>query len=112
MIKYILVALVFGIAAGYLNNNFGSLIANSWISGHLFNFSLILLLFVMGFMFGADREAMAKLRRSGLKILVIPFSIALGSVVGGLVGGYVLGISIVGSMAISAGFGWYTFTRR
>jgi len=108
MIKYILAALVFGVVAGYLNNNFGSLIANSWVSYYLFNFSLILLLFVMGFMFGADREAMAKLRRAGLKILVIPFSIALGSVVGGLVGGYVLGIGIVGSMAVSAGFGWYT----
>jgi len=108
MIKYILVALVFGGIMGYLNNNFGSLIADSWISNYLFNFSLILLLFVMGFMFGADREAVVKLRRAGLKIFIVPFSITLGSIVGGLVGGYVLGLSLVGSMAVSAGFGWYT----
>jgi len=108
MIKYILVTLALGVIVGYANNSFASLMANSWISDRLFNFSLVLLLFVMGFAFGADREAVANLRRAGLKILVFPFSIALGSILGGLVGGYILGMSVVGSMAVSAGFGWYT----
>jgi uncharacterized membrane protein YbjE (DUF340 family) len=108
MIKYILAALGLGIVAGYLNNNYASLISNVWISGYLLDFSLILLLFVMGFMFGADKEAVLKMRKAGLRILGVPFSIALGSIVGGLVGGYLLGINVVGSMAVTAGFGWYT----
>jgi len=108
LIKYILVALGFGIIAGYLNNNFAKIIDNSWVSSYLFDFSLILLLFVMGFMFAADEKAVANLKKAGLKILVVPFSIALGSIVGGLVGGVLLGINVVGSMAVTAGFGWYT----
>jgi len=108
MIKYILIALGLGIVAGYMNSNYASLISNVWISGYLLDFSLILLLFIMGFMFGADKEAVPKMRKAGLRILGVPFSIALGSIVGGLVGGYLLGINIVGSMAVTAGFGWYT----
>ncbi len=108
MIKYILIALILGAVAGYLNNNFGNLIANNWVSGYLFDFSLILLLFLMGLAFGLNREAMAKLRKAGLKILVVPFSIALGSILGGLIGGLILRINVFASMAISAGYGWYT----
>jgi len=108
MIKYILTALILGAVAGYLNNNFGNLIANYWVSGYLFDFSLILLLFLMGLAFGLNREAVAKLRKAGLKILVVPFSIALGSILGGLIGGLILRINVFASMAISAGYGWYT----
>jgi uncharacterized membrane protein YbjE (DUF340 family) len=108
LIKYILAALGFGVLAGYLNNNYVNVIGNSWVSSYLFDFSLVALLFVMGFMFGADKGAVSKLRKAGFRILGVPFSIALGSVVGGLVGGVLLGISIAGSMAVTAGFGWYT----
>jgi uncharacterized membrane protein YbjE (DUF340 family) len=48
------------------------------------------------------------MRRIGLRILVVPLAIGLGSVLGGLVGGLILGINAVGTMAVSAGFGWYT----
>ncbi len=108
MIKYILAALGLGGVAGYLNNNYVNLINNSWVSAYLFDFSLILLLFTMGFAFGTDKEAVVKLRKAGLRILGVPFSIALGSIAGGLVSGYVLGISVVGAMAVTSGFGWYT----
>jgi uncharacterized membrane protein YbjE (DUF340 family) len=108
MIKYILIALVLGVAAGYLNNNFGNFFANSYVSDYLFNFSLIFLLFVMGFSFGVDKEATLKLKKAGLKILVVPFAVALGSILGGLFSGLILNINVFGSMAVSAGFGWYT----
>jgi uncharacterized membrane protein YbjE (DUF340 family) len=108
MIKYILVALVLGVVAGYLNNNFGNFFANSYVSNYLFNVSLIFLLFIMGFSFGFDKEAILKLKKAGLKILVVPFAVALGSILGGLVGGLILGINVFASMAVSSGFGWYT----
>ena len=108
MMKYILAALGLGVDIGYLNNNYVSVISSSWVSSYVFDFSLVLLLFVMGFVFGADREAVVRLKKAGLRIFVVPFAIALGSIVGGFVGGYLLGISVVGSMAIAAGFGWYT----
>jgi uncharacterized membrane protein YbjE (DUF340 family) len=108
MIKYIVLALVFGVATGYSNNNFGNFFDNSLVSDYLFNVSLILLLFVMGFSFGFDKEAAVKLKKAGLKILVVPFAVGLGSILGGLVGGLILGINVFASMAVSAGFGWYT----
>jgi uncharacterized membrane protein YbjE (DUF340 family) len=110
MIKHILTALAVGVVAGYLNNNLGALLAGNWISNHLFNASLILLLFVMGLSFGLDKEAMIKLRKTGYKILIIPFAVALGSIFGGLVGGLILRLDLFASMAVSAGYGWYTLT--
>lgn len=108
MMKYILIILIIGAVSGYLNNNFGSRVVGGFISDYLLSFSLILLIFVMGLSFGLDKEAIVKLKKAGLRIFIIPFSIALGSILGGLVGGYILSINIFGSMAVSAGFGWYT----
>lgn len=108
MIRYILITLAFGMVAGYLNNNFGNLVAGNFISDYLFNFSLMLLLFVMGLTFGMDKEALAKLRKTGLKILTVPFAVALGSILGGFIGGLILGVNVFASMAVSAGYGWYT----
>jgi uncharacterized membrane protein YbjE (DUF340 family) len=108
MIKYILVALAFGGVVGYVNNNWGSVVAGGFVSDYVFGGSLVLLLFVMGVSFGMDRESMAKMKRSGFRILIFPFTVALGSVLGGLVGALILGINATASMAVCAGYGWYT----
>jgi uncharacterized membrane protein YbjE (DUF340 family) len=108
LIKYILGALACGGVVGYVNNAQGSAEVGGFVSSYLYSSLLILLLFVMGFEFGANREALVKLRKAGLKILVVPLSIALGSITGGLIGGYILGLNMIGTMAVTAGFGWYT----
>jgi uncharacterized membrane protein YbjE (DUF340 family) len=110
LIKYILIALGLGGLAGYLNSVSGNTAAEGFVSDFLFNASLMLLLFVMGLMFGMDKESLAKLKKTGPKVLVVPFVVALGSILGGLVGGLILGINVVVSMAICAGYGWYTLT--
>jgi uncharacterized membrane protein YbjE (DUF340 family) len=107
MIKHIIAVLALGLAAGYLNSNW-RILDSIWISNYIFNYSLFLLLFVMGLAFGMDRDSIAKAKQRGLRILIMPFAIACGSILGGIVGGLVLGISISGSAAVSAGFGWYT----
>jgi len=108
MIKYILPALFAGIVVGYVNNNYGNVFANVWISDYAFIASLILLLFVMGLAFGIDKESITKLRQTGPRILIIPFSTALGSICAGAIGGLILGISPIASATVSAGYGWYT----
>ena len=108
MIKYIVSALLLGIVAGYLNSNWGSIDAGFWVSDYMFNGALIALLFVMGLVFGLDKESISKMRRTGLKILVIPIAVALGSILGGTVSGLVLGLDVVKTMAVTAGYGWYT----
>jgi uncharacterized membrane protein YbjE (DUF340 family) len=108
LIKHILFVLAVGLATGYFASNFVVAFPLSWVTYYLFDVSLLVLLFVMGLAFGVDREAVAKLRSTGLKVLVIPLLVALGSIFGGLVGGLIFGLDLFGSMAVNAGFGWYT----
>jgi uncharacterized membrane protein YbjE (DUF340 family) len=110
MIKFILAALTIGVVAGYINNNLAAFVASSWVTDYLFTASLFVLLFMMGLSFGIDKEAVTKLRSTGPKILVVPVVVALGSILGGLIGGLILRLNIYASMAVTAGYGWYTLT--
>ena len=80
------------------------------ISDQVFNLALIALLFVFGFSFAADKNAVEKMRKTGLKIVVFPLLVALGSLIAGLVAGLLLQISLGGAMAVSSGYGWYTLS--
>lgn len=108
MIKYVLPVLTIGILAGYLNNIFGTPSLNIIFSEYLFNFSLTVLLFLMGMLFAVDEKAVAKMRQAKFKILIFPLAVALGSIIGGLVGGIILRVDVFASMGVCAGYGWYT----
>jgi uncharacterized membrane protein YbjE (DUF340 family) len=108
VIKHILGALVLGAVVGYLNDHWGDVDVGNWVSNYVFNGSLLVLLFVMGLVFGLDRDSITKMRQKGLRILAVPLVIACGSILGGVVGGLILGISLTASAAVTAGYGWYT----
>lgn len=108
MIKHILAALAVGIVTGYLNHTRGIVAIDGAVSYYLFNAALYLLLFVMGLSFGYDKEAMSKLKKAGFKVLVIPVAVAFGSILAGLVSGLIFRINLVSSIAVCAGYGWYT----
>jgi uncharacterized membrane protein YbjE (DUF340 family) len=108
VIKYILAALLLGVVSGYLSSNWGNIGVGVWVSDYVFSGSLLLLLFVMGLAFGMDKDSILKIQHTGLRILVVPFAVACGSVLGGIVGGLVLGVNVVAAAAVSAGYGWYT----
>jgi len=110
MIKYIIPALVLGAAAGYLKINFWNAIPNTLVSDQLFTITLIVMLFVFGFSFGLDKNAIEKMRKTGARIVAFPILVALGSLAGGLVAGLILRINVTGSMAVSSGIGWYTLS--
>jgi len=110
MIKYILAALALGVAAGYVVNNFSSGFPNVLVTDYLLSAALYILLFVMGLTFAIDKEAVAKLKAKGLKILIVPGLVILGSILGGLVAGLIFQLDLFGSMAVTAGYGWYTLT--
>lgn len=110
MIKYILFALALGVAAGYVVNNFSSGFPNVLVTDYLLSAALYILLFVMGLTFAIDKEAVAKLKATGLKILIVPVLVILGSILGGLVAGLIFQLDLFGSMAVTAGYGWYTLT--
>ena len=110
MIKYILAALALGVAAGYVVNNFSSGFPNALVTDYLLSAALYILLFVMGLAFAIDKEAVAKLKATGLKVLIVPVLVILGSILGGLVAGLIFQLDLFGSMAVTAGYGWYTLT--
>jgi uncharacterized membrane protein YbjE (DUF340 family) len=109
-IKYILAALILGGTAGYVNNNLLNVVPNALISEQIFTFVLVAILFVFGFSFALDRNAVNKIRKSGLRIVAFPLLVALGSLIGGLFAGLLLQISFGGAMAVSSGYGWYTLS--
>jgi uncharacterized membrane protein YbjE (DUF340 family) len=108
MIKYVLSALFLGALFGYLNNNVLHAVSNALISDQLFTVVLVVLLFVFGFMFGVDKDSIQKMRKTGVRILIFPILVAAGSIVGGLVAGFILRINLAGATAIGSGMGWYT----
>lgn len=81
----------------------------SWIDP-LTNYSLAVLLFGVGVDIGASREIIADLKLMGWKILAIPFLIAVGSLIGAILLGLVLGFAVSESAAVGAGFGWYSLS--
>jgi uncharacterized membrane protein YbjE (DUF340 family) len=108
VIKYVLTALIVGAIAGYLVSYSGNSVTGGCVVDYLFNGSLLVLLFAMGLSFGLDEAAIRKLRQIGLRILVVPLAVVLGSILGGLVGGLILRLDLSASMAVTAGYGWYT----
>ncbi|MGB9671533.1 MAG: hypothetical protein C0193_01940 [Candidatus Bathyarchaeota archaeon] len=108
MIKYILIALILGTVAGYVSDSMDIVAINTIFSYYIFTISLIVLIFFMGLLFGADKETAANLKKTGIKVLVFPFATALGSILGGLVGGLLLELDLAASMGVCAGYGWYT----
>ena len=68
----------------------------------------MVLLFVMGMAFAMDKDSISKIRLRGLRILIVPFAIAFGTILSGVVSALVLRINLVATTAVSAGFGWYT----
>lgn len=71
---------------------------------------LSLLLFFVGIDIGQNKHIFKDLKKHGALIVVIPFSIVVGSFVGGLVSAKVLGMPMNIGTSISAGYGWYSLS--
>ncbi len=110
MIKYILTALILGCTFGYVNNNLLTVVPNALISEQLFTVALVAILFVFGFSFATDKNSVDKIRKTGFRIVAFPLLVALGSLIGGLLAGLLLQISLGAAMAVSSGYGWYTLS--
>lgn len=78
--------------------------------GLIIDIGLCLLLFFVGMDIGRNKEIIKQIKSNGYKILLIPFGVALGSIVGSILGGFALGLPINESSAIGAGFGWYSLS--
>lgn len=103
---------VLGIAAGYflvpvLFENIESFQSNA---GSLIDVLLCVLLGSVGFDLGLEGSIVQKFKSIGIKILLMPASIIVGTFAAGVIYGLFSPYSMKESVAIFGGMGWYSFS--
>ncbi|MGI6129862.1 MAG: lysine exporter LysO family protein [bacterium] len=100
-------ALILGIGAGY-----GGLVPENVLAkiDVLIIWTLALLLFAVGVGLGRDREGIRALLNLGPQILLLPISVAIGSIAAAGIVGLIFGQTWNEGAAIGAGFGWYSLS--
>ena len=73
-------------------------------------YALAILLLGIGIDIGLNKETLIKAKRLGLTIILIPIAIAIGSIIGAITSGYIVGLIYNQSAAVGAGFGWYSLS--
>lgn len=111
MTVIILVCVVLGLAFGYfvVDRIFSDMEFFNSLAGNLITIGLCVLLFFVGFDMGYEGTVVDHFKKVGLRVLAFPFIIMAGTLVGAFVCGLFLPLTIRESLAIGAGFGWYTF---
>ena len=102
----ILGAFVAGVLCGWL-----SLLPRFLLNEDLALYALYVLLFLVGIGLGSDARAWAIVRAQRLKVLLVPLAVVVGTFVGVSVCALALpGIGLRESLAVGAGFGYYSFS--
>ncbi|MGE5631336.1 MAG: lysine exporter LysO family protein [Caulobacteraceae bacterium] len=78
--------------------------------GITIDLGLCALLFLVGIDIGRNKDIIKQIKESGLRILLVPVMVALGSIIGSIAGGFTLGLPVNESGAIGAGLGWYSLS--
>ena len=63
----------------------------------------------VGLSLGLDGTVISKLKETGIKVLIVPIMLILGTSFAGVVFSMITEFSVKEALAISWGFGWYTY---
>jgi len=80
------------------------------IVDNLTPYALYILMVFVGFDLGHNRHVFKSIKKLGIKILLIPVAIVIGSLIGGYIAGIIFNMATNESLAISAGLGWYSLS--
>ncbi|MBN1620411.1 lysine exporter LysO family protein [candidate division WOR-3 bacterium] len=108
MTKSLVISLFFalGILAGILD-----LLPGFFMDNDFSTYALYFLMFLVGVEIGADKNALNAIKKFNLKILAIPLSVVIGTLAGAAaVSPLLSGISLRESLAVGAGFGYYSLS--
>lgn len=102
-----------GMVCGYfllprLAGGEGAMDAFREICGSLLTAGVCMILGIVGFTMGLTGEITEHLKHVGIKVIVIPLLAVAGSLAGGALYGVLSSLTVRESVAVSAGFGWYT----
>lgn len=70
---------------------------------------LVLLLGTVGLTLGLDGSVFRNIKKAGAGIILFPIAAVLGSVIGGVIYAAISPMTLREGIAISCGFGWYTY---
>ncbi len=102
----IFISVLLGIGVGYFFLPYT--ISSSM--GIIIDIGLMILLFFVGMDIGKQKDVFGKIKKMGLRILLVPIAIIIGSVVGSILAGFLIKMPINEAGAVGAGLGWYTLS--
>ncbi len=103
MTKKILISVTAGIILGlFLPESFGV------VNDYLLDIGLCALLFFVGIDLGRSNDIVSQIKNLGLKALLIPLAIAVGSILAGIGLGLLMGYRWNEGAAVASGFAWYS----
>jgi uncharacterized membrane protein YbjE (DUF340 family) len=84
----------------------------NWISQNDYSmYVLYLLMFLVGFSVTSDSDTNKVFKQINLRIFIVPLVVIIGSLFGGYIASFLLkSINTTDSMAVSAGFGYYSLS--
>lgn len=102
----IILSVALGVGAGYF------LLPEEILqyTDYIIDIGLCLLLFFVGMDIGRNKDVLQKIKKMGLKVLLIPIAITIGSLFGSAIAGLLLGLPMNEAGAVGAGLGWYTLS--
>ena len=77
---------------------------------YIIDFGLMLLLFFVGIDIGLNKSVFSRIKAKGIRILLVPFAIISGSILGSAIAGIILKLPFNEAGAIGAGLGWYSLS--
>lgn len=111
MTLIILCSVILGMALGYLVARplFGENIATFDSAASLgIKIGLCILMVFVGLDLGLEGTVLSMMKEAGLRILVFPLACIVGTLIGAALCGLLFKLSLPESLAIGAGFGWYS----
>lgn len=95
-----------GIILGFYRGDF----LESKLVDQIIYYALLLLVFGVGIDLGLNRKILLSWKQLGWQILLIPLLICIGSIGGAYLVGLILKMPANHSLAVGAGFGWYSLS--
>jgi len=102
--KWIVIAVAAGMGIGYFLFSGRS---TAWC-GTIIDVGLYILLFLVGIDMGQQGHVLQDIRAAGFKVLLVPGTVAVGTLLFSFFGSFLLPLRIKETLAASAGFGWYS----
>ena len=99
---------LFCLVAGVLWGVFGPDLAPVELLVNNADLVLNLLMLLVGVSVGMHRGLLDRLRQYHIKVLIIPFGVVAGSILGGFAAGLLLSLPIWQGAAVASGLGWYS----